>query len=183
MSHDYNFYCRTHQDEPDHGEINHGNEILKGIWNVRYCLKDAEKGLWLGLLFYDGESAATNFAMEHSECDVVIRSEYHSDENPEKYPDFELNVVKPGFYRHSSGRLVKWTLTEEERPKNEDGSYTAECYDCGKAYKHCGDCSVSNEDWELINPTEFQGAGILCANCMIERFHHISKYGVKAKLW
>jgi hypothetical protein len=57
----------------------------------------------------------------------------------------------------------QWTYTETERPD-------AVCYDCGLPY---GDFPVelviAHEQWELINPSEHRGGGLLCHNCMIDR--------------
>ncbi len=86
-------------------------------------------------------------------------------------------------YNTWDGKDKKWRYKEEERPKNKDGSYSAECYDCGIPYSAIGDCVIKNELWEMINPTEYQGAGILCPNCIVQRLHYLNIYGVEAKLW
>ena len=88
------------------------------------------------------------------------------------------------FYAAWDGTKRKWRYKESERPKDGNGIYTAECYDCGKPYESIGDCAVPNDIWERINPTEINGAGILCANCIIERIHYLGiRGGVNATLW
>lgn len=50
-----------------------------------------------------------------------------------------------------------------------------ECYDCGLWYGGgaWSDVTVPDEIWELINPTEFKGSGILCFNCMVRRLEFL----------
>jgi hypothetical protein len=55
----------------------------------------------------------------------------------------------------------------------------AVCYDCGLPYEAFEDIVLPHELWERINPTEHRGAGLLCANCIFERLHHIGVYEVQ----
>lgn len=70
--------------------------------------------------------------------------------------------------------LRKWKYNDADiRPL---ASYGAACYDCGLSYDGgCGWCDVTvpNEIWELINPTYYPGAGLLCFNCMARRLAFI----------
>lgn len=75
------------------------------------------------------------------------------------------------------GTRRRWRYSDDERPQD------ARCYDCARPYASIGDCVVPNEVWERINPTGHKGAGILCANCIIERLHVVGVAGVEAKLW
>lgn len=44
------------------------------------------------------------------------------------------------------------------------------CYDCGLPYdKFPCDMNVSDEIWEKINPSSFEGGGLLCPNCICAR--------------
>lgn len=46
----------------------------------------------------------------------------------------------------------------------------AACYECGLNYcKFPLDAIVSDCIWELINPSEHEGAGLLCPNCICRR--------------
>ena len=57
----------------------------------------------------------------------------------------------------------KWRYADHERPK-------AVCYDCGLAYEAFPvEMVIAHETWEAINPTNHEGAGLLCHNCMIDR--------------
>lgn len=47
------------------------------------------------------------------------------------------------------------------------------CYDCGLKYGTFPDFSITNEHWELINPTHHEGAGILCPTCIAVRLNCI----------
>lgn len=70
---------------------------------------------------------------------------------------------------------IKWKYKDEERPYGR-------CYDCRKPYEDCGDCLIPDDIWEQINPTYHEGAGILCANCIINRLHIIGVSEVQATL-
>ena len=83
----------------------------------------------------------------------------------------------PESYTAWDGTKRQWRYTDEERPLD------ASCYDCGVPYHAIRDCSLPHEVWERIKPTYHQGAGILCANCIIERLHALKIGGVDAKLW
>jgi hypothetical protein len=80
-------------------------------------------------------------------------------------------------YKAPDGTQRKWTHADSQEPR-------AACYDCGKPYAEMGDCVVSNELWETINPTMHKGAGLLCANCIIDRLRFLGICnGVVAKLF
>lgn len=66
---------------------------------------------------------------------------------------------------------MKWKYTDKEKSN-------AQCYDCGKPYgeKDWHDVVITNELWELINPTFDRGCGLLCGNCMI---HRLVKKGIQ----
>ena len=63
----------------------------------------------------------------------------------------------------------KWKYIESERPKGR-------CYDCRLKYNEFPDMIIPNDLWELINPTEHKGAGILCPTCIANRLNHINKW-------
>jgi len=80
--------------------------------------------------------------------------------------DATLAQDTPEGYYGPDGRWRKWRYTDEERQWDK----YARCYDCGKAYdEYWGDCLVSNEVWERINPTYHARAGLLCTACMHAR--------------
>lgn len=56
----------------------------------------------------------------------------------------------------------QWKHPDNEEPK-------AVCYDCGLPYEEFQDMVVPNDIWELISPTNFKGAGLLCPTCMANR--------------
>ncbi len=76
-------------------------------------------------------------------------------------------------------RLRKWTYSDEERKAMED----IECYDCGLPYGSDAWCDVvvSNEVWELINPTNHKHGGLLCFNCTCRRIVFIGLKDVKIR--
>jgi hypothetical protein len=80
------------------------------------------------------------------------------------------------FYVASGGAKRQWRYADPERPRGF-------CYDCRRSYESIGDCVISDGLWERINPTEHIAAGILCANCIVERLRHIGVTGVEAMLW
>jgi hypothetical protein len=43
------------------------------------------------------------------------------------------------------------------------------CYDCGRRYERGPDLHVSREDWLKVAPMP-EGGGVLCPNCMHDRF-------------
>lgn len=65
----------------------------------------------------------------------------------------------------------KWKYTAKEY------DYTIEiaCYDCGLWYSGSAwaDIVLPNELWELISPTDRQGGGLLCFNCMNRRLEFL----------
>jgi hypothetical protein len=99
------------------------------------------------------------------------------------------NVAKsiPKFYVAANGTKRKWRYEDWERPNwavSNGKTATAGCsvcYDCRLLYKDMVDICLSNEKWELINPTYHKGAGILCANCIFERLHKLGIYKVLVK--
>lgn len=60
----------------------------------------------------------------------------------------------------------KWRYRDDERPQ---GS----CYDCGLEYSNFPDMMIPDDLWERINPTEHEGAGILCPTCIARRLDHL----------
>lgn len=61
----------------------------------------------------------------------------------------------------------KWKLTDEEKPKNL-------CYDCHLIYGiDFGDMYIHDAIWDLINPSFYEGGGILCPNCIINRLRYL----------
>lgn len=62
-------------------------------------------------------------------------------------------------------RLRRWKYPDnEDMPRHE-------CYDCGLDYG-CDawvDVIVPNDIWERINPTPYEGGGLLCFHCMTRR--------------
>jgi hypothetical protein len=65
-----------------------------------------------------------------------------------------------------------WKYTEEERPCGEYGK----CYDCGIPYEEIEDMVLPNELWELINPSQYKGSGLLCPTCIANRLNYIGKW-------
>ncbi|HSE25761.1 MAG TPA: hypothetical protein VLB68_29110 [Pyrinomonadaceae bacterium] len=70
----------------------------------------------------------------------------------------------------------KWRYTDNERP-------LCVCADCRLPYPQGNDCAVPDDIWEKINPSESEGGGILCANCIMRRLDHLGISGVPATLW
>lgn len=67
----------------------------------------------------------------------------------------------------------KWKVKNDERPKGC-------CYDCRMKYSEFPDMIIPDNLWELINPTELEGAGILCPTCIASRLDYIGEwYGLK----
>lgn len=60
-----------------------------------------------------------------------------------------------------SGSYIRYS--DDDRP-------WSHCYDCNLPYKDfpC-DMLIQDDLWELINPTEHQGGGLLCPNCICAR--------------
>ena len=69
----------------------------------------------------------------------------------------------------------KWKYTEED-------TSGGECYDCGLWYgcDAWADVVVKDEVWELINPSEHKGGGLLCFNCMNRRLAFLGLEDVPA---
>ena len=67
----------------------------------------------------------------------------------------------------------KWRYNDSERP-------SGCCYDCRIKYSEFPDMSILDDLWELINPTEHEGSGLLCPTCIANRLNFIGKwYGNK----
>ena len=62
----------------------------------------------------------------------------------------------------------KWKYTDAD-------TIGGECYDCGLDYGGgaWSDVTLPDEIWELINPTNYKGSGILCFNCMVRRLEFL----------
>lgn len=69
-------------------------------------------------------------------------------------------------FRNSKGQLLQWQYADADRPRGF-------CYDCRRRYSTWPDFSVDDDVWEAINPTEFEGAGLLCEACIRERVAHL----------
>lgn len=67
-------------------------------------------------------------------------------------------VIYDGTYR-------QWRYSAKERPP---GAY-GRCYDCGRPYGSFPDMTVPDAVWESINPSAFEGGGILCPGCIGDR--------------
>lgn len=70
----------------------------------------------------------------------------------------------------------KWRYEDAERPRSV-------CADCRLHYPQGNDCAIPDDVWEQINPTNHEGAGILCANCIMRRLDFLGIHGVTATLW
>lgn len=57
-----------------------------------------------------------------------------------------------------------------KRFKDSERPY-GQCYDCGLKYDNDAwiEAVVSDDVWEIINPTFHEGAGLLCINCIAQR--------------
>lgn len=62
-----------------------------------------------------------------------------------------------------------WKHPIDERPQGC-------CYDCGMEYKDFHDMVVPDDVWEKISPTHWQGAGLLCPTCMVNRLALINEW-------
>jgi len=68
-------------------------------------------------------------------------------------------------------------------------SAKAKCNDCGLAYGRGGfaDLIVPDNVWELINPSDYVGGGLLCPNCICARLrrveHCLIDAGVEATIY
>lgn len=80
------------------------------------------------------------------------------------------------YYLNSFGETKQWKYRDEERPNGF-------CYDCRIWYRNFADLSLPNDVWEMINPTNHAGAGLLCPNCICERLRTIGVSGVVATIW
>lgn len=63
----------------------------------------------------------------------------------------------------------KWRYKDDERPRGR-------CYYCRTPYAEFPDMIISDKFWELMNPTEHQGAGLLCPKCISDRLDYIHEY-------
>ena len=69
----------------------------------------------------------------------------------------------------------KWKYRDNEKPQGC-------CYDCRMKYSEFPDMIIPNELWELINPTEQEGSGLLCPTCISNRLDYLNKwYGLNIK--
>ncbi len=75
----------------------------------------------------------------------------------------------------------KWKYTDEEIEKFR---FTG-CYDCHLDYggDAWADVCVDNDVWELINPSEQKGGGLLCFNCMLRRLNFLGLKDVKIEFF
>lgn len=69
-----------------------------------------------------------------------------------------------------------WAYLDEDRPQGV-------CYDCGMPYNLFADLLVDDWVWELINPTEHEGAGLLCPTCICNRIRVLGlKYPIALQI-
>jgi hypothetical protein len=59
-----------------------------------------------------------------------------------------------------------WKHPKNARPQ-------AVCYDCKMPYHDFQDMVIDDDLWELISPTYWQGAGLLCPTCMANRLDYL----------
>jgi hypothetical protein len=60
----------------------------------------------------------------------------------------------------------KWKYTEGDKP-------SGCCYDCRLEYNEFPDMIVPNDIWEKINPSPYEGGGLLCPTCIANRLHYL----------
>lgn len=60
--------------------------------------------------------------------------------------------------------MIKYN--DSERP-------SGKCYDCKIPYGSFRDFTISDEHWEIINPTNHEGAGLLCPTCIANRLDSV----------
>lgn len=65
-----------------------------------------------------------------------------------------------------------WKYSEEERPCGNN----CKCYDCGLEYGAFPDMVLPHDIWELINPSQYKGSGLLCPTCIANRLDFIGKW-------
>jgi hypothetical protein len=100
---------------------------------------------------------------------IVDRGKVFSDEEQYRWED--LNILREN-YRY------KWRYSDDERPRGC-------CYDCRIKYSEFPDVIISDELWEEINPTTYEGSGLLCPTCMANRLNYLGKWNsatMEAKL-
>lgn len=49
----------------------------------------------------------------------------------------------------------------------------SKCYDCEMEYKNFQDFQIPDELWERIKPTVFDGVGLLCPTCCLNRLREL----------
>lgn len=80
-------------------------------------------------------------------------------------------MAAPIGYTAWDGTYRKWRYSDEERAVER----FACCYDCQRPYGTWPDMPVSNEVWELINPTQWKGSGLLCPSCIGDRLNVLNR--------
>ena len=82
-----------------------------------------------------------------------------------------------------SWQKLSWNQKRKWKYSEGDIS-TGTCYDCGLWYGCSSwvDAIVPNDVWELINPSEHEGSGLLCFNCMTRRVEFLGCESVPISL-
>jgi hypothetical protein len=81
----------------------------------------------------------------------------------------------PQWYLGTDGARRPWHYPTRNRA-------SWRCYDCRRDVRLVGSIALPDHMWERINPTEQQGAGVLCAQCILERFDVLGLYDIPDKL-
>jgi hypothetical protein len=83
----------------------------------------------------------------------------------------------PNIFETRAGDERQWKYDDGESPTD------ARCFDCRIPYAQMSDLSLPHEIWEKINPTNYEGSGVLCPNCICERLHQLNIQAVEAKIY
>lgn len=91
-----------------------------------------------------------------------------------KAPEFQDTVIINSSIYSPVRAAYKypWKYTEVERPCGQYGK----CYDCGMPYGEFPDMVLPDDLWELINPSQHKGSGLLCPTCIANRLDYIGKW-------
>lgn len=85
------------------------------------------------------------------------------------------NLEKHGAASYRQMAVVALEAARDLSPGGELG-----CTDCGRPYSRGPDLVVSDDDWQRIAPRP-DGGGVLCPNCMNDRFEQIGATAVAAR--
>jgi len=91
--------------------------------------------------------------------------------NSLRYKKTTLLKLRPPLLRSNLpyGQLRRWKYDEKKE------SVHGGCYDCG-LYYGCdawADVHLPNDVWDMINPSEYKGGGLLCLNCITRRLEFL----------